>query len=381
MKEMKEVFIKQAEVINQAEVQITDLLIKNGQLNFARVANQEHYQPQQIIDARNCYVTAGLFDLQINGSPQCNLWGNPTASQFSQLCQLLLAAGVTAFLPTLITDDWQHLIKNIKFLESMGVGREISYSPKEEISKFNPTELMVLPGIHLEGPFLSPQKPGVHPKQYLKPLLMADLKELIRPSVKLMTLAPELENGKNAIEYLRKNNIIASLGHSNATFNEAVEAFNGGITMVTHTFNALPPIHHRRPGANIAALLAKDVYCCIIGDGLHVDPNMVKLLIEMKGIDRVILVTDMASIGTTGGELVGASITLPEAIRNIVNWGIATFPEAIQMATANPAKAMNLDHSLGHVENGRRADLVIWDKQTLAIKHVIANGVLVFSAA
>jgi N-acetylglucosamine-6-phosphate deacetylase len=335
------------------------------------------YQTKQTIDAQDCYVTAGLFDLQVNGSPQCNLWQDPTAGQFIQLCDLLLKSGVTAFLPTLITDDMEHLKKNIAFLESMGVGEPIQSQPKNKTGKFDASQLIAKPGIHLEGPFLSPQRPGVHPKQYLKPLLMPQLKELARPSVKLMTLAPELDNAEKSIEFLAQKGIITSLGHSDASFEEARRAFAWGMHMITHIFNALPPLHQRRPGAVLAALLDKDVYCCVICDGLHVDPNMVKLLVSIKGVDKVILVTDIASVGTTGGELVGASITLNEAVRNIVNWGIVTFPEAIRMATFNPACAMNLDHCLGQIKSGRRADLIIWDKQTLAIKHVIANGELV----
>jgi len=383
---MKDLFIRQAQVINPEKIELADIHIENGQLYLVQDATDigdeqkkpEHYQPEQVIDAQGCYVSAGLFDLQVNGSPQCNLWADPTPGQFAQLCHVLLRAGVTAFLPTLITDDLEHLKKNISFLESMGATGQLSHTLKKEAGKFNATELIVMPGIHLEGPFLSPEKPGVHPKQLLQPFHMPLLKELARPSVKLMTLAPELKNGKQAIEYLRQQAIVASLGHSNATFDEAMEAFGWGISMVTHILNALPPIHQRHPGAVVAGLLAKDIYCCVICDGLHVDPNMVKLLVETKGVDRVILVTDMASVGTTGGELVGASITLSEAVRNIVKWGIATFPEAIKMATSNPACAMHLDHCLGQIKPGRRADLVVWDKQTLSIKHVIANGELVF---
>lgn len=373
---MKELVIRWGEVVTPESVRTADLYVENGQLYFAG-GSQQDYQSAEVIDARGCYITAGLFDLQVNGSPQCNLWADPTADQFAQLCLLLLKAGVTAFMPTLITDDWQHLKKNVSFLESMGVTGAIPGSLPEKTGKFNPTEIIIKPGLHLEGPFLSPEKPGVHPRQYLRPITMAELAEITRPSVKIMTLAPELDKGDQAIDYLLKQGIVPSLGHSNATFNEAMQAFERGIPMVTHIFNAMPPIHQRRPGAALASLLAKEVYCGVICDGLHVDPSMIKMLVQMKGVDKVILVTDMASAGTTGGELVGSSITLNEAVRNIVKWGVATFPEAIKMATFNPAGAMHLDHILGQIKEGRRADLVIWDKQTLAIKHVIAGGCLV----
>jgi N-acetylglucosamine-6-phosphate deacetylase len=373
---MKKLAVRHAELIAHGKAEIADLFIENGQLFFSQpsITDKELYQPDEIINGQDCFVTAGLFDLQVNGCPECNLWDDPTPGQFNQLCQLLLNAGVTAFLPTLITDEWQHLKKNIAFLESMGISTETPIQAKTKTTGASASKLVFIPGIHLEGPFLSPERAGVHPKEYLKPLLMPELMELARPSVRLMTLAAELQNGKQAIAYLRQQGIVPSLGHSNATFQEATDTFNWG----THIFNAMPPIHQRHPGAVIAALLAQDVYCGVICDGLHVDPNMVKLLVKLKGVDKVILVTDMASVGTTGGELVGASITLSQAVRNVVNWGIATFPEAIQMAAFNPAKAMNLDHCLGDLKAGRRADLVIWDKKTLLIKHVIAGGHLVF---
>src|ERR1700722_12078403 len=128
---MKELLISRGEIIDPLKTGLKDLHIENGQVFFddlaaagtqKRLKAPENYQPQQIVNAENCYVSAGLFDLQVNGCSDCNLWADPTASQFSKLCDLLLKAAVTAFLPTLITDDLKHLQKNIAFLESMGAG-------------------------------------------------------------------------------------------------------------------------------------------------------------------------------------------------------------------------------------------------------------------
>jgi N-acetylglucosamine-6-phosphate deacetylase len=114
----------------------------------------------------------------------------------------------------------------------------------------------------------------------------------------------------------------------------------------------------------------------VICDGLHVDPAAVRLLLKVKGVERTVLVTDIAQIGTAGGGLVGSSIHLDEAVRNVVNWGAATFPEAIRMATLNAAAAVSLEDKLGRLAVGRNADICVWDKRTLAVKHVIANGQL-----
>ena len=116
------------------------------------------------------------------------------------------------------------------------------------------------------------------------------------------------------------------------------------------------------------------VTACIICDGLHVDPNMVRLLIQTKGVPQVILVTDQAYVGTIEGGLVGSSINLSQAVRNVVEWGIVRFADAIRMATWNPATVMGMNSRIGHLEPGKLADIVIWDKQTLAIKQVIVGG-------
>jgi N-acetylglucosamine-6-phosphate deacetylase len=116
------------------------------------------------------------------------------------------------------------------------------------------------------------------------------------------------------------------------------------------------------------------VSACIICDGLHVDPSMVRLLIQTKGVPQVILVTDQAYVGTSQGGLVGSSIGLADAVRNVVEWGIVHFADAVRMATSNPATVMGMSSRIGHLEPGRLADIVVWDKETLAIKHVIVGG-------
>src|SRR5579883_385931 len=148
-----------------------------------------------------------------------------------------------------------------------------------------------MPGIHLEGPCLSPAKPGVHPTHYLQPLNMEVLTELIAPAVKLITVAPELDPSGECLKLLQRSNVVISLGHSNATYDEARLAFNRGVALITHTFNALPPIHHRSPGAITAALLDDRVSCCVIADGLHLAPPAVDLIFKTKGYGRSILVT------------------------------------------------------------------------------------------
>ena len=366
---MADLVIKGGYAVTPLSERLTNIWVKGNKIH----ALDEKHEGQgdfETLDATGMYVTPGLFDLQVNGDHDCNLWADPSDKELDKLKNNLAQHGVTSFLPTLITDDVGHLKKNIQFLSKAGVGPDQINRPASKGSS--------MLGVHLEGPFLSPAKPGVHPPQFLKPLSVDGISEVVNGSVALVTLAPELEPDGKVIEFLRRKGIAVSLGHSNANFEEAQTAFARGVGLMTHTFNALPPLKHRDPGAVGAAMLDENVTCCVIADGLHVDAPVVKLLIRIKGPDKVILVSDAAHVGTAGGGLVGSSITLDQAVQNVVKWGAATFGQAILMAAYNPAKAMGYEHVIGELAAGRIADIVLWDKESLQVKHVIKSGQKLF---
>lgn len=315
------------------------------------------------LDATGCYVTPGLFDLQVNGGPECDFWADPDEPALEALSQRLVANGVTAILPTLITGD---LAQTVSTRDKLSI-----WNARAGVSG---RRLVRMPGIHLEGPCISSQQSGVHPKQHIQPLSFEVLKALLDGSVKLMTLAPELDVRGEHLDYLVEQGVCLSLGHSNATFEEAKRSFERGVQMVTHLFNALPGIHHRAPGPVTAALLDDRIYCCLICDGLHINPDAARLAVKCKGPGRTILVTDMAAVGTSQGGLVGSSILLAEAVRNVVRWGVADFADAIRMSTYNPARALGLEKLIGSLTAGAHADLVLWDKSTLEINQVIFSG-------
>lgn len=323
----------------------------------------------RVVDGTNCYVTPGLFDLQVNGGPSCDFWQKLDTSSVLAFSADLLSHGMTSILATFITGDLNLIKQNRDFLQSeFGLGLTASEKHAQPVVR--------IPGIHLEGPCLSPAKPGVHPPEYLRPLAVDVLKTIVDSSVKLITVAPELDQSGKAIEYLQSASAVVSLGHSNATYDEARQAFARGVNVMTHTFNALPAIHHRNPGAVTAALLDRHVSCCMICDGLHLAPAAAELIYRMKGKESTILVTDIAHIGTADGGLVGSSIYLDEAVRNVVQWGICGFREAIVMATYNPARLLGMQNQIGSLSPGAYADLLLWDKKTLALKQVIFNGEL-----
>lgn len=352
--------IKNGQVVTPSGLQMSSVLIKNGRIQDL---GEQLEKNVEILDAQNCYVTPGLIDLQVNGSPQCNLWGDPDAGDLMRMRKEMLKHGVTSFLPTLITDDIEHLKKNIDFLNANGV----SENGSQAMSR--------MPGIHLEGPCLSPRRPGVHPPQYLQPLNLSIIKEIVRDNVKLITLAPELDPSGEAVSWLVRKNVAVSLGHSDATFEEAQSAFQKGVKLVTHLFNAMPPLHHRAPGAVGAAFLDDGVSVCLIADGLHLSPDTVKLILKIKSAHKAILVTDIATVGTKDGGLVGSSITLDQAVQNVVSWGACDFVSAIHMATCNAARAVGLEN-VGSIERNKVADILLWDRVSLKLKRVIFGGKL-----
>jgi N-acetylglucosamine-6-phosphate deacetylase len=359
------------EIVTPLEERFTTLWLHGSVIGGLGDRSLDGSSGHSTLDVSGCYVTPGLFDLQVNGSAKCNLWADPAPCELEALRADLATQGVTSFLPTLITDDVGHMKENLAFLKDCGAGgKELDAAYEAGGAR--------MPGVHLEGPCLSPERPGVHPRQCLKPLTRSLMEELATGPVALVTLAPELESDGAAVEYLVGRSIRVSLGHSNATYDEASLAFDRGVRLVTHTFNALPPLHHRQPGAVGAALRNCLVSACVICDGLHVDPTMVRILIQYKGVPQVILVSDAAHVGTSQGGLVGSSISLAQAVRNVVGWGIVSFAEAVRMASWNPASVMGYQDRIGHLAQGKCADVVVWDRQTLEVRHVILAGRLLF---
>ncbi len=381
---MSKLVIENGYLVTPDQERPTKLWLKDGAILYIGdllPANLGQESAFKSVDASGCYVTPGLIDLQMNGGPDCDFWkplSNDSygVSEVRALRRELLSRGVTAFLPTLITADVDHLVKNIAFLKSQGVSRVLPFGQEKNLKdqpEREPLSRMV--GIHLEGPCLSPERPGVHPKEWIRPFTPETIAPLIDSTVALFTAACEGDPDGKAIDLLKKNNIVVSLGHSNATFEEANKAFEQGATMITHTFNALPPLHHRKLGAVGAALLSKATTCCLIADGLHLDKATCALIFALKGAAKTILVTDRASIGTSGGDLVGSSISLDQAVQNMVNWNICSFADAIRMASLNPAKAIGLDHYLGSIEMGKAADLAFFDRKSLEVKKAFVAGI------
>jgi N-acetylglucosamine-6-phosphate deacetylase len=365
-------------IITPLEERLTDLWLMDGKVlglgdrldQLEGSAKTESWRDSdfEVFDASGLYVTPGLIDLQMNGGPACDLWQDPSQGDLKNLRLELASRGVTSFLPTLITDDLVHMRKNIDFLAAQGASRSLATQSGG---------MARMLGLHLEGPCLSPQRPGVHPQNHIQPFSLDVLRRIITPDISLITAACEGDADGKAIAYLKESGVTISLGHSNATLEQANLAFDRGVALMTHTFNALPPLHHRNPGAVGAALLRDDVVCCLIADGLHLSPQACEIILKLKTPQRAILVTDRAHVGTSQGGLVGSSISLDQAVQNICDWGLATFAQAILMASTNAARAIGLAAQIGQIAPGLPADLAFFNINSLAVEGAMVGGAMV----
>jgi len=331
-----------------------------------------------IIDVAGDWVSLGGVDLQINGGlglaftdvERRHVVETQHVASLQEIGQFLWRQGVDAFLPTLVTTSVE------KIQRSLSIFADFAASQRQEQATAR------ILGVHLEGPFLNPQKRGAHPAEYLLPLTIDNVKQVLEDYahvVKVMTLAPELDSTGEVIPYLRSLGITVSLGHSLATAAQAKGAFELGASMVTHAFNAMPGLHHREPGLLGAALVHPNVYCGMIADGQHLCPTMIQLLLRAGCYEKgIFLVSDaLAPIGLpdgvypwdsrqievkngtarlADGTLAGTTLPLLVGVQNLVQWGICGVDSAIALATQSPRQAIGLPG----IATGQPAQLLRW---------------------
>jgi N-acetylglucosamine-6-phosphate deacetylase len=322
------------------------------------------------LDLQGDWLSLGGVDLQINGAlglPFPDLTSSDL-DNLGKIGELLWCQGVDGYLPTIVTSDIQQVHSALATIDTfIKQGKQQgSTAPQAQIL-----------GVHLEGPFLNPSKRGAHAEQYLQPLTLETVQTLLGDyghRVKVITLAPELDPSGATVSYLSQQGITVSLGHSQATAAQAQQAFDGGATMVTHAFNAMPSLHHREPGLLGAALLDQRVWCGFIADGEHVCPQMLQLLIRTQLADHLsapprlprglFLVSDaLAPLGLADGvypwdsreitihqgtahledgTLAGTTLSLLTGVQNLVKWHICRPELAIYLATDAPRQAIGL---------------------------------------
>ncbi|RZL34191.1 MAG: N-acetylglucosamine-6-phosphate deacetylase [Pedobacter sp.] len=318
-------------------------------------------------------VVPGFIDLQIYGAGGRLFSATPSVESLTIMEDDLLKKGTTGFLACMATNTPEVFNECIL------------------AAKLHRSSARNCLGLHLEGPFLNPKRLGAHVPEFVRKASLDEIKALLDFGdgvIKMMTIAPECQDD-NVIQYLLDNNVIVSLGHSNATFDEATAAYNKGIQTTTHLFNAMSPIHHREPGIPTAVFNHDKAMASIIADGKHLDFEVVKFARRLLK-ERLFLITDAVTECSTGpyqhikdgdkfvmpdGTLSGSSLTMLKAVKNCVSYCDIDLIEAINMATSYPAKLIGKANAIGKIESGFEANMLILDKE-LNLKKVFFQGTL-----
>lgn len=364
--------------------------IVNGQISeiapLAQLSNHSDFQPIQLPDGFS--IIPGMIDLHIHGVNGADTM-DATKKALDVMTSTLPKEGTTSFLATTMTEDPNAIKKALVNVD-------------EYIESFQGKAQAEILGIHLEGPFIHKDKAGAQPIQHIRNPdldLFKEWQALSGGHIKVVTLAPELPEANELIQYLKKQHIVTSIGHSEATYSEALLAIENGASQVTHLFNQMTGLHHRDPGIAGAAFLHQNVMAEVIADGIHVSPEMVYLAYKQITDERMILITDSMRAKwlengeyDLGGQLVtvkddkalldkdtlaGSVLKMKDAFKNIQQFTNCDLRSAIKMTSENPAKQLNVFHRKGSIAVGKDADIVILDKQ-MEVHMTICKGKIAY---
>ncbi len=313
-------------------------------------------------------LVPGFIDVHIHGARGRDVMEG-TREAVEVVSRHLALHGTTSYLATTVTAS---PIETIQAVESLG--------------KIVPDETggARILGLHLEGPFISQEKRGVHPPEHIRPPSTRIFDELLKMSndhVRLITVAPEIPGGLDFIQHIRSKGVLVSLGHSNATYEVAQQAIRAGASNATHTFNAMRDFSHRQPGVLGAVLTDSTVWTELIADGAHVDPIAIQMLLKCKGHRKILLVTDgISAAGMPDGDfqlgsllvkvsqgvcrvpegaLAGSTLSLDRALQNMMRWTGIPLEEAVYMTSRNAAESIGVAKTKGSIQPGYDADMVL----------------------
>ncbi len=360
-----------------SEIDQPVVVIEDGRITgIASRGALEEPQNAARLDFPEATLVPSYLDVHIHGAMGHDVMEG-TSGALDSVGRFLARHGVGAFLPTTVTAPVDETLRALE-----GIAQQIEAADRAETSLDTDCGARPL-GIHLEGPFLSHSKRGVHPPEHLqKPSLelLQRFWQASRGHIVLMTVAPELHGASELIQEATRLGIRISLGHSNANTKEAKDGIAAGAVSATHTFNAMRALDHREPGLLAVVLDDADLFAELICDGVHVDPLLVRLFHKAKGLDRSILITDATSatgmpegvykLGgfevtvadgkcTLDGNLAGSVLTLDQAIRNFVEFTQATYGVAVQYASTNPAQMAGFADTYGELTAGRPANITV----------------------
>ena len=376
--------ILQDKVVHDHVLVFTDRISKiMPEEAFLSLMNQtENLQDIKIIDHEG-YVSPGFIDIHVHGAGGADVMDGSLES-LERISKCLIQSGTTGFLATTMT------MEQSKILKALDTVKTVIEAPQERRQNFGADIL----GVHLEGPFISPDYKGAQ-----------DAKNIQKPTskwiqayldiIKIITLAPEMDEDFAFIKEMKKTGVVLSMGHTGCDFETACSAFDAGVDHVTHCFNAMTGLHHRQPGA-VGATFAKPFTTELITDGVHVHKGFIETFVNMKSKDKVIFVTDAmrASFLEEGtydlggqkvivkdgaprledGTLAGSVHRMDKALTNVKENSNFKLNEIVNMLSLNPAKRLGLENEMGSIEVGKYANLILLSND-LQVEEVIIRGI------
>ncbi|GGW56335.1 MULTISPECIES: N-acetylglucosamine-6-phosphate deacetylase [Streptomyces] len=371
------------QVLTGARVVLPTGTVPDGRVTVdgTKIAPEAAQGTARVIDVRNHWLVPGFVDLHNHGGGGASFSG--TAEDAQKAIHAHRRHGTTTLVASTVTDDMDVLVRQAGLLSELAEQGDLA-------------------GIHFEGPFISPCRKGAHSEALLRDPDPAEVRKLIdaaRGRARMVTLATELPGGIDSVRLLAEHGVIAAVGHTDATYEQTVEAIEAGATVATHLFNAMPPLGHRAPGPIAALLEDERVTVELINDGVHLHPAALELAFHRAGAGRVAFITDAmdaAGIGdgrymlgplevevsegvarlVEGGSIAGSTLTLDRAFKRAVTVDRLPVQDVVAALSANPARLLGMDDRVGSLEPGKDADLVLLD-DNFDLKGVMRQGVWV----
>jgi len=342
----------------------------------------------RVLDFGDAVLAPGLIDIHIHGAAGHDVMEGDDES-LAAIEQMLARHGVTGYYPTTVTAP---LDQTLKSLEALGKAvKRAANNGRSGPSRARPL------GVHLEGPFLSHARRGVHPPLHLQHPsveMFNQMWDAAAGCIRMLTIAPELEGALEVIGEASRRGACVSIGHSNATLAQALAGLQAGARHATHCFNAMRRLDHRDPGLLGAILTDRAVTADIIADGMHVEPVVVDLFMRAKGADGAVLITD--GISATGmpdgayrlgafevqvrggrcesfGKLAGSVLTLDRAVNNAMKFAQLSFQDSLRLATLNPARVVGLAHRKGVLQAGADADIAVFSPRGEVMQTIVGG--------